>query len=449
MSDRYFSDKLKQPQISYTEPEQQTRVGRSEYGTFLLVAVMVGIAFGMKYLHLFAPVDKKTLDIVCPIILLGGGSLVVLGTVYLGFLPLQLAQDGKTKMALDLALLNSSIMGKLFPQSMETIGLRITVANVARSHAKFQLAETFARKAIDAVHEFAQSFEQFKQKQQLSGKQTKSIAMQLYRNDAFKEAEAGLLLSWSLWDQGKFDEAQTVAERSAKSMKDAIERETQPQKTWDKSDPKGIKDALDFNLTEHMAKQSADLTVKGAMPFNYACLSNTLDLLALIAAKKGEGDSSRRYIRESLAALEAGKQCDSVHMVTHLQNKSCALLNLGDARAAKVESEKALQQAEKYKPSKSLVSSIHAVLGEAHRRLGMRTEAQKYLNTALSAREKLYPKDHPEIAEVQHYLARLYKDMGKRTDARNMFEKCIETTLNSLPQTHVDIVERKREMAQV
>lgn len=446
MSDKYYSDKMKQP---HKESEQQPLSTGSVFSALLMTVVICGIGFGLKHLHEYVPIDKGILDIISVVVLFGGGLLLVSGSVFVGFLPLKLARDGRTKMALDLALLNASIMGRLSPLSMETVGLRITVANVARSHAKFQLAETFSRKAIDGVHEFARALEEFKQRRQLSGKGTTSVATQFFRNDAFKEAEAGLLLGWSLWDQGKFDEAQTVAERSVKSMKDAIDLETQPQKTWDKSGPKGIKAVLDFDLTEHMAKQSADFTVKGAMPFNYVWLSNTFDLLSQITAKKGEADSSKRYIKESLAALEAGEQCDSVHMVTHLHNKSCALLMLGDARAAKAESEKAMQLAEKYKPSKGLVSSIHTVLGESSRRLGMKSEAQKHLNTALSAREKLLPKDHPEVAEVQHYLARLYKDMGKRTDAKKMFEKCIETTLNSLPQTHIDVVERKREMAQV
>jgi tetratricopeptide (TPR) repeat protein len=431
-----------------TEEKPVTRKEKISSGLSLLafVGFFMSILYAVDHIGL-SPEHAKVAGAVA---VFGGGLLMVTVCGTVGFLPLLLSAKGRTKEALGLAQFNSKVMTLIAPKSSETAGLYLTVAKVARDDANYDLSEQFARRSIEAAQDFNQALIAYRERMLKSAKKSPlDSGVELARVSVFTEPEAQLILAWTLYEVGRHDEAEEAAKQSMYLMRAAIEGETNPAKQWDKSDPKNIVDILNYDFTKKLAEKTAKATVKSSMPFNLALLANTYDLLAEIAARKGDSDQARRFIRDSFNTVQDNMLGDTVHAITHHQNKACSLLYLGDARAAKTECELALQLANKHKPSQSLYSSTYTVLGEACRQLNMKQEAEEYLKKAVAIREKIYPQNHPYLAETRHYLARTYKDMGRKDDAKVLLEQSISGTQLTLPATHIDVSERRRELAQV
>lgn len=417
MADNSLS-KRAEPQFQYAN---STKKNKASASSILFILFMIAFFMGISFLVEQAGFDKETTKILTAVATLGAGLILVTACATIGFIPLVLSTNGHTKLAQRLALFNAKFMDIIFPHSSESALLYMTVSNVARNNGDYETAQKFGSKAIEESISSQQSLMEIREKaSHRKSSSTVAIGVSLSRDKAFKIPEAKLVQGWNYFDLGKLEVAEQLASESIDGMISAIAHETNPKVEWDKSEPKTISDRLNFNITEKMAEHSGDLTMKMLMPQNFAMLANAYDLLALIAAKKGDANLCKKYLRNSHDALAQKQLQDSDHMVNHLDNSAYANLLLNDPRVAKKEVETALELAKKHKPSQTLRSSLLTVLGESYSQLNMKQEAEETLTSALALRLKLYPKDHPYVKQTQMFLSAFYKKLGRHEclDAR-------------------------------
>jgi serine/threonine-protein kinase len=177
-------------------------------------------------------------------------------------------------------------------------------------------------------------------------------------------------------------------------------------------------------------------------------LGEALLRLGELQARAGDARAGETTLGEALETAAAGHDdallarvwTELVNVVGYYQARYPEALVLG--RAA----ETAVARAG---GDEALRSRLLVALGVVAQERGQPEEARKRLEAALSSREKTLGTDHPEVAEIRHYLGAAYMDLGRLADARRTLERALATWQRTLGPGHPAIARTLSNLAEV
>jgi class 3 adenylate cyclase/tetratricopeptide (TPR) repeat protein len=93
-----------------------------------------------------------------------------------------------------------------------------------------------------------------------------------------------------------------------------------------------------------------------------------------------------------------------------------------------------------------LAAYLEAAGSYLHRR-GAYTEAEPFLQRAMTFTEKTLGREHPDLAAARSSLAHLYRDIGRNTEAEPLFKEALAITEKALGRQHPVYVARLNDLA--
>ena len=94
-----------------------------------------------------------------------------------------------------------------------------------------------------------------------------------------------------------------------------------------------------------------------------------------------------------------------------------------------------------------LQAEVFDTVGVVYRNLGLYTEAERYLTSALERRRELLPAGHPDLAESLNHLAKSFHDQGRYEEAEPLYQASLESTRARAPDGDAAVAQNLNDLA--
>lgn len=351
--------------------------------------------------------------------------------------PMLVCQAGNTKLAETLAIWWTKVTNQIGRMSTDHVEAQLQAARICRMNGNYDKSLEFCDGALEVVKSRNRMMADLPEPRTDREKSLAQMSKNMDMGFSYQSSEIALVVAWNYFDKGETQNAIDTCQQALRAVESSLNNIFQKAQEPKESE----KSVLTRDFLVASSENSGGNMLKTRL--NIAAAS-TYELLGTAYALENNEEAMEDSFQRALAIRNTSPK--ELPLSVWNTNYGFALMNLGKAKETIEYCEKAISMLQKNASDDRIRAVALTNLGEAYRRNGDHTKASESLNSSLELKKKLYPSNHPDIAETNHYIGRMYADCGQLKLAREHYSRSIEEPIQSMGAEHPLLKTRRAEM---